>query len=241
MKPQGKIQSQIVYDRIRSDVIRAVIYPGARVKISDYVELLDVRLGAVREALSKLTSDGWVISEPQRGFRAAPVTSKELLDLTRSRVEIETFCIRSAIVEGNIQWEANILACLHALERTPEFKRDDNSTLSEEWASAHARFHHALVCGCDNAVMLEIRAQLYERTERYRRLSAPLKPSRGNGLSEHRQLAKAIIARDTLVAEQRMREHLNQTAEILLESFSSLAAETYRSPVKLSEGVFNQI
>ena len=57
---------------MRADLLACRIPPGSRLKIQDLCDRFSVSLGAIREALSRLTSDGLVVSEPQRGFRAAP-------------------------------------------------------------------------------------------------------------------------------------------------------------------------
>ena len=41
-----------------------------------------------------------------------------------------------------------------------------NHILTEEWISAHAAFHDALVAACRNSVLLQMRRQLFDRAER---------------------------------------------------------------------------
>ena len=44
------------------------------------------RTGLFTHHLSRLTSEGLVVAEPQRGFRAAPISAEELRDITGVRV-----------------------------------------------------------------------------------------------------------------------------------------------------------
>lgn len=71
--------------------------PGSKLPIDQVAERFGVSLGAVREALSRLTSDRLVIAEPQRGFSVAPVSAADLIDLTTVRIDIETRCLRRSI------------------------------------------------------------------------------------------------------------------------------------------------
>src|ERR1700678_3888046 len=89
--------TQAAYLRLRADLLACRIRPGERVKINDVCRQFAVSLGAVREALARLTSEGLVVAEPQRGFRAAPITADELRDLTMVRIEIEGLCLRRAV------------------------------------------------------------------------------------------------------------------------------------------------
>jgi len=125
----------------------------------------------VREALSRLTSEGLVVAEPQRGFRVAPISAAELRDLTGVRAHIEGLCLDRAIAVGDVGWGAQLVAAFHCLSRTPERESDDRERMSEAWSVAHAAYHKTLVSACDSPWLLRLRETLYAQSERYRRLS----------------------------------------------------------------------
>lgn len=208
----------VCYDRMRADILSCRIKPGGRLKIQELCEKYEVTVGAVREALSRLTSEGFVLAEPQRGFRAAPVTIADLLDLTHARIEIETLCIRSAINNGDVSWESRILAVSYRLSRTAEREPDDPERLSEIWSQAHAEFHATLVEACDSVWLLRLRTMLYEQSERYRRLSTPLARFARDLNHEHQDIVAAVLARDADAAAEKLGRHLQETTTILLEA-----------------------
>jgi len=95
--------------------------PGSKLKIQDLCGAPSRSAWAPwREALSRLTSEGLVISEPQRGFRAAPISVADLKDLTMVRIEVESLCLKRAIAVGTVDWESRLVAAFHRLSRTPE-------------------------------------------------------------------------------------------------------------------------
>lgn len=214
--------TQFVHDRLRTDVLACRLKPGERLVINQLCQELDVSLGAVREALSRLTSEGLVIAEPQRGFRVAPISAADLQDLTNVRVEIELLCLKDSIAKGDIHWEARLVAAQHLLARTPEKASGDFRLLSEGYASAHRGFHEALVSGCKSPWLLRLRALLYDQSERYRRLSLPLAERDVN--SEHRAIADAALARDVPRAAALLTAHLERTSQILLHTAISQRA-----------------
>ena len=65
--------TQGAYEALRGDLLACRILPGSRLKIQELCSRLSVSLGAIREALSRLSSESLVIAEPQRGFRVAPL------------------------------------------------------------------------------------------------------------------------------------------------------------------------
>jgi len=208
--------TQGAYERLRADLLSCRILPGTRLKIQDLCQRLSVSLGAIREALSRLTSEGLVVAEPQRGFRAAPISPEDLQDLTKVRIEIDSLCLRRAIEFGDVDWEAGLVAAFHRLSRTPERASEDPTRSSDEWAEAHGAFHTALVEGCGSPWLMRLHGQLYDQSERYRRLSVSLAPRRRNIGGEHQKILDAVLARDADKAVRLLAAHLGTTTAILL-------------------------
>jgi len=211
-------RTQGAYEALRADLLSCRILPGSRLKIQELCTRFSVSLGAIREALSRLTSEGLVVAEPQRGFRAVPISAADLRDLTLARIEIETLCLRRAISTGSVDWEAGLVAASHRLSRTPERVPNDPARSNDDWAEAHAAFHRALVGGCDSPWLLRLRAQLYDQSERYRRLSIPLSGTTRNVQDEHQNIVQAALDRDAEKATKLLAAHLEATSKILLSA-----------------------
>jgi DNA-binding GntR family transcriptional regulator len=216
--------TQGAYEQLRADLLSCRILPGSRLKIQELCTRLAVSLGAIREALSRLTSEGLVVAEPQRGFSAAPISIEDLRDLTRVRVEIDSLCLRRAIELGDVDWEARAVAAFHRLSRTPERAAGDPSRSSDGWAQAHAAFHTALIEGCDSPWLLRLHGQLYDQSERYRRLSISITPRRRNIGNEHQAILDAALARDADKAVRLLAAHIDATADILAAGLQAPAA-----------------
>ncbi len=214
---KSRTQSLGVYERVRKAILAGAMRPGAKLRIQEICERHGVSNGAVREALSKLTSDGLVTAEPHKGFRVTPVSKAALADLTFARIEIESICLKQAIGAGDVDWESGLLASFHRLSNIPERDADSFSGLSDRWAAAHAEFHQSLVRACPNQTLLKLRAALYDESERYRRLSLPIGASERDVLGEHQGLMRAAINRDPRIADL-MRAHLTKTMDMVLQT-----------------------
>ncbi|MGC2161742.1 MAG: FCD domain-containing protein [Silvibacterium sp.] len=210
--------TQGAYEGLRADLLACRILPGKKLKIRDLCDRFSVSLGAIREALSRLTSEGLVVAEPQRGFRAAPISAADLVDLTMVRIEIGSLCLRRAISCGDMNWETRLVAAAHRLARTPERAPDDPARSNEDWAEAHAAFHLALVDGCASPWLLHLHSLLYAQSERYRRLSVSFAAKGRNVSREHRAIVNAALARDADAAVQLLAAHLEKTTRILLDA-----------------------
>lgn len=215
--PANSSLTQDAYERLRADLLACRLRPGARLRINDLCQALSVSLSAVREALSRLTSEGLVVAEPQRGFHAAPISAAELRDLTGVRTQIEGLCLERAIAAGDVGWEAELVAAYHRLSRTPEREAGDAQRMNEAWSATHAAFHAALVQGCDSPWLLRLRETLYAQSERYRRLSVSMAGVARDLGREHQDIMDAVLAHDAGRAKSLMAEHLERTTRVLLE------------------------
>lgn len=215
--PASSSLTQDAYERLRADLLACRLQPGARLKIGELCQTLSVSLSAVREALSRLTSEGLVVAEPQRGFRVAPISAEELRDLTQVRAQIEGMCLDRAIAVGDVGWESRLVAAFHRLSRTPEREPEDPQRMNEAWSAAHAAYHEALVGACDSPWLLRLRGMLYAQSERYRRLSVPLAEVARDLNREHQEIMEAALARDAGRAKALMTRHLELTTRVLLE------------------------
>jgi DNA-binding GntR family transcriptional regulator len=218
LKERSTNLTQGAYERLRADLLSCRIVPGSRLKIQDLCTRLSVSLGAIREALARLTSEGLVVAEPQRGFRAAPISPEDLADLTRVRIEIDSLCLRGAIERADLDWEIDLVAAFHRLSRLPERALGDPVRPSEDWAAAHGAFHEALVAGCGSPWLMRLHRQLYDQSERYRRLSISIAPQDRKIGDEHERIFEAVLAHDADKAVGLLATHIATTTEILLSA-----------------------
>ena len=210
--------TETVYRQLRADLTAGRLPPGQRLKIDDLCKRTSAGSSAVREALSRLVSDGFVAIEPRRGFRVAPLALEDLRDLTQTRCQIEALCIRNSITHGDIHWETTVVAASHRLSRTPVAAADDPARYSNDYAVAHRAFHETIVAACKSHWLLRLRASLYAQHERYRWLSRPLARMERDLDTEHRAIAEAAVRRDADRCVLLMEEHLHRTARVLLDA-----------------------
>lgn len=202
-----------VFGRLRADILNAKLRPGEKMLIERLRETYGVGATPLREALSKLSSSELVVAEGQRGFRVAPVSTENLLDITRTRAWVEGTALRASIARGDRAWEAQVLAAAHRLKGCP---KSDGERLSDEWYLENQLFHDALVAACGSQQTMIFRAQLYDLSDRYRRLSVQ------NGLGgrdfdvEHQRIMDAALARDAETAVAQTVDHFVETTRIIL-------------------------
>ncbi len=173
-----------------------------------------VSLSVVREALTRLAEQKLARATPQQGFMVTPVSVEHLRELTQARLEVEIIVLRRALAQGDLSWEARVVASQYLLANTPT---GDPDPVSAAWTGAHRDFHAAVASGCANSLLLQIRQDLYDSAELYRNWSAHAGLRSRDIRTEHRLIAEAVVARDEDLAVHLMQEHLTTTTRLVLE------------------------
>lgn len=204
-----------VFQQLRSDVIGCRLMPGHKLLMMPLAKRFGVSLAAVREALSRLAAEGLVVSIDQRGFMVSQTSIDDLIDVTETRIDIETIALRRSIKNGDSGWEKNIEIAWRMLEAMPYPQSSEPSAEYDRWSQLHDRFHLSLISACGSVWLLKFRSNLYERSERYRRLSRLSRSANRNILGEHRAIMDAVLARDIDGAARALADHYRLTAETL--------------------------
>jgi DNA-binding GntR family transcriptional regulator len=212
---QGRSLVEDVYNELRSEILFGRRLPSSRLPLNEIAEQHGVSLSVVREAVTRLASEDLVEATPQRGFRVCSLSLDHLHDLTWMRIQLETLALRQSIANGDVSWEADLVAAHHRLAVTPMYFED--GTGNTEWLTAHGWFHAALAAASGSPILERLRRQLYDAAELYRMWSGnlPRHPTRPKVADEHKAIFEAALARDSDLAVDLMTRHLETTARHL--------------------------
>lgn len=217
----------IVFQRLREDILRGRFQPGARLRMETLREIYGAGASPLREALSRLTSDGLVVSHDQRGFRVAQVSQADLDDLVRTRVWTDSSAVAASIRFADDVWEAGVVAAHHRLTRYREAPDHDPLVIDEELEARHRAFHAALVAGCRSRRLIDYSSLLYDQADRYRRMAYAL-GGRGRGrdlAAEHQGILDAVIDRDIDRVCREIEIHYDRTKVSVLNAFAGRAEQ----------------
>lgn len=204
-------------EAIRTDIIRGKLAPGLRLKVQELARLYGSGTIPVREALSRLTTSGFVYARDRRGFFVKEVSSEELLDLTRVRVIIEPAALRDSIEHGDIAWEERVLSAHHRMSKLRIHADAQEHELNLEWEAAHDNFHKQLISACSSPWLLQFADTLRDQTTRYRHISVASQRTHTRDVpAEHAAILEACLARKVDLAIGLICDHTNTTTSIAL-------------------------
>lgn len=217
-----------IADQLRVEILGGKIKPGEKLRADDLKVKFEVSLTPVREALMRLSSEGLVISEDQRGFRVAPVSLQNLKEVTELRVALECLALRLSIEAGDLEWETNVVATSHRLAALTS-RRSGESVINEEWELWHRKFHFALIAACNMPLLIAFCKTANDLCDRYRRIFLPIiRPV--DRLKDHNRIAAAACKRDAALAVKLLTVHIRRTESVIIAGVNAVPGFV-RTPV----------
>ena len=195
------------YHRLKNDIIFGVLEPGKKLKLNALREEYEASLSTLRETLNRLSSEGFVAAEEQRGFFVTPISKADLREVATMRILLECFALEESIKSGDADWEGDLVAAHHKLRRVEDRMVSGDYSDKELWKRYDWEFHLALIQACNNKNLLALHAVLYDKYLRYMMLVVTFRGQ--EAFDEHRMMFDAALSRDTQRASDTLRQHVN--------------------------------
>ncbi len=204
--------AQRTFDGIKADIISGRLAQGSKVVESDLAEQYGISRGPLREAIHRLERMKLIVRIPHAGSRVVTLDLKMMQDIYIARESLEGMAARLA---ARLMPDAEIDALIELLDR-------HEAAISEVDGKAYFQsegdidFHYRIAVASQNQWILEnLNGELYQLIRMCRHQSGRI-PSRAQlALSQHRQIAAAIAARDEELAELLMRRHISGAWDIV--------------------------
>lgn len=186
--------SDKAYDQIRRDIIFGRLKPAQKLRLDRLARQYGASVSTLREILSRLSSEGLLLSEGQRGFQVRPVTAADFKDVAAMRLLLECHAIKLAFAAGDLQWESRVVAAYHKLSLMEQQMLEGKEGDAESWKRYDREFHQALIAACGSQTLLDLFASVYDQYLRYQMVAVVF---RGTvAADEHRQLRDSVQKRD---------------------------------------------
>jgi DNA-binding GntR family transcriptional regulator len=216
--PQSGTLASSVYDQLRDDLLSGRLKPGEKLRAEYLRERYNVGNSPIREALNRLSADGLVVREDQKGFHVSSVSKEDLAELVKTRCWLEETALRESISNRNVEWEERLVLAFHRVSRVPRSANERSYARNPEWERLHADFHRVMISACGSRWLLAFCDQLRDQADRYRQLAASASFRQRNEGDEHRAIMDAAINGDPDLAVELLKSHYSRTLEIIDES-----------------------
>ena len=193
------------YQMIKEEIILGKLKPGSIFNEKEYAEKLSISRTPVREAVLKLSDEGYIHILPRKGTIISEISLKEIRSLYEYRLLIEPNIfgfikneIPSSWIDDWIEYFKNRL----------ENKNDCKNILEDD----DKDFHVSLVSFTDNDYIIDEESKIMDKCLRIRILSNMENNERYvSAIMEHLQILDALKNNDMTMCSKLMKEHLIKT------------------------------
>lgn len=212
----GETVGDIAFRRIRTDIIHGRLQPGQKLRLDVLKERYEVSVSTLREILNRLTVEEFVSAEGQRGFEVTRVSAAGLRDIAALRVLLETYALRKAIAEGDLNWEGAVVSAHYKLAAVEKNLIGGDRSQVEKWVQQDWGFHHATISACNAPALMTTHSSVFDRFIRYHLLVLDFrgKPA----ADEHERLRDLVLARKADEAVQVLTSHVDSGLQHILST-----------------------
>ncbi len=217
--PQYKSLSDLVYRRLRDQIIWGIIRPGSLLSVRKLAEELSVSPMPVREALLRLALEELVEVAPRSSTRVTNISLDHVREICEMRNYLEPLAARLAVPHLT---PTDIRHVRQWLKRMDAAAAKDRP---EEWHRWNQELHALMFRKCGNSFLKRYAQDMWERNFRHFTAGAVAIPGfRTRRGAEHRRILKAVEKGDPEAAESAWRDHTTQSGIETLESLRKLSA-----------------
>ncbi|MCF8033138.1 MAG: GntR family transcriptional regulator [Desulfarculaceae bacterium] len=203
------IQDQL-YKTLRKEIILGKLMPGERITETELAKRFSCSRSPVREALSRLHTEGFVEVLPRRGAVVSKTSAQEVHDY---------YALLKVLESQAVSWAAPKLTPeeIDKLEQTNEAMRQikvDSQTGIEDWVRLNLEFHRLFRRHCGNMKMDWLVGEVRSRITRFLYTSLMV-PAFDEYVQDHDLIIKQLRAKDHAAAADTMLRHVERAQAVL--------------------------
>ncbi|MGM8215045.1 GntR family transcriptional regulator [Bacillaceae bacterium W0354] len=201
--------SDLTYEQLKESIIKGYLVPEQRLNEVELAEKLGVSRTPIRDALTLLQKEGWIVKRNSKLF-VAPVLKEEVKNLFFIREYLEALSLNQAMLNKDDEF-------VNQLEEINEkLTSDSNPNKVVDYGQ---EFHDLILKQANNPILERILQEIEERIEFYRRLSVSKVEGRSKkALEEHKEIIAAIRNDNIQEAEEAMRKHIQNSYKNIILS-----------------------
>ena len=202
---------EMIASDLRQRILSGELAEGEAIRQELLAQDYDVSRMPVREALKRLSAEGLVHWENNRGGTVVKHSLPEIGEIFDLRILIEVDLFRRAIPKMT---DSDFETCERLLAKMDDaYETEDVS----HWGSYNHAYHMALYAAADRSMSKEFLERLNLHSDRYVRIHLSVMKQREPAKEEHRRLLDLAREGDTEGGADLLAQHIARTKRELLE------------------------
>jgi DNA-binding GntR family transcriptional regulator len=211
---------QQAYQILRSSILSGELTAGQRLLETQLAEQLQISRTPVREALRLLQHDNLAVLDRQGVLRVATISAIAAAELYDCRMALEELSIRGAC---QYVTKAQLREMESLIQQAEKLIEADRSQLTPyRLLDLDYQFHHLLAKSANNAWLLTILEQIFDKMLLLRIQTIQCDPNVLEIRMEHHQIFDALVQRDEKAGVQAIRNHLTASKERVIQAVQQI-------------------
>lgn len=219
-QPGGSKNSKNVYERIKAMATTFRLRPGEKVNEAELAKRLGLSRTPVREALSRIAADGFLVATANRGYTVRALDAQRVFELYEFRTTVEMGVLRLVCERASDQSLAD-------LAKFTEQSRDEPATDGQaiRLLANDEQFHERLATLTGNEEFIRSVRSINDRIRFARWMD--LRVRRSLTRNDHPEIVHLLMKRDLAAAQALMGTHIESSFEELVALTKASFAEIY--------------
>jgi len=193
------------YEAIKAAVMSGELAAGTRVKEELIAEKVGVSRTPIREALNKLTAEGFLTMPPNQGARVVQWSARDLMEITDLRAVLES---HGAGIAAERISSAHLQEIDQLCERMESAVASGSDQDMDALTELNSQFHMTIIAASGNVRLADVIGNLAHPLLVQRRFEGFNRARLQRSLDHHREIADALWAGDSAWASAIMRAHI---------------------------------
>lgn len=207
---KGQPLYEQIYENLKSLIVSGGLKPGERIIDASIAEKLSVSRSPVREALRKLEQDGLLVNQDGTTLVYKPNVN-DVIELFQVRAGLEGMAIYLATQLMN---ESQLQELWNSLLKVEQAIKEKNT---DEVIRLNTYFHESIISYSMNNRLHELMSKTNTLTLLYRNKYFTKYYGNDDFYTEHVEIWKAMKDRNAELASEKMRKHILNDLEQLIE------------------------
>ena len=200
-------KSEAIYIEVKKSISRGLLKPGDRLIIQHLAAQYGVSDIPVREALKKLTTEGYVETQPHLGSRVASMSRKGLEEVCAIREVLEPFAARLAVARVTDEEIKKVEELYEEVVKALQEER------REDYKKVHRNFHKYLIELSGNELLNKTIFEFMDMENRMRIIFELFPDIMQDSIKEHQQIVDALKSRDSDKLAELIYKHKHRAFE----------------------------
>ncbi len=195
-------KQQDAYEKIKYKIIRNEFHPDSMLVERQLCETLNISRTPIREALHRLSSEGYINFIPDKGMFVSKIRFEDMMEIFEIREALESMAIKLFVQRKDANTVGQIKESLIAQEEA--YSQGNYISFRDR----NTEFHQLYINGSKNNRLINILKMIMDMNDRMTFFNPPSKARSKDSLIQHRKIFRAIETGNADLAAELIKNHI---------------------------------